>query len=129
MATPQTFYTGVFSTSGATGESVWFTASISIPQAFEAFIPVKYISPTNLSAGAECWAFRSMDGGTTYETTFTTSGTLVGVFSPTGGTTMIKNINLPRGTYLIGILSGGAGVAATFSFQWASTVEIVTAYS
>lgn len=103
-------------------QSAYCTFSFAITQEFEAFVMYEVQTPTNVSASPEITAFRSTDGGNTWET----DGTFKGVFPAVGASTHKKTINLETGQYLVQILTGG-GSAATWTVS-AQTAYVITAY-
>jgi hypothetical protein len=106
----------------AMGQSASLTVDISV-SGYEANVPFLGIQPntTSLSAGWECYAYRSADAGATYETVASVPMS----FARSPNTLDRKPLRVEGGYWLLRIQSGG-GVASTFSFQ-IGTIEHITA--
>ena len=101
--------------------SAYITFSFQLTAGFEAWVPIRCVTTANVSAGAEVYVWRSMDGGANWETL----ATLAEVFPRASSTNAQKGIRLDTGQYLIGVLTGGPnGVTVMMETAW-----VVTAYS
>lgn len=103
------------------GQSQSYTFTVNITQAWEIRIPVQVFFPTNVSQGPQINAYRSTDGGTTFDTV---------PLQPLGlprqsGTSNRISLRLETGQYAVQVLSGG-GSAATWTIS-VNTQELVTA--
>lgn len=103
------------------GNSSSFTFTVNITQAWEVRIPVQVFFPTNVSAGPQINAFRSTDGGVTFDTV---------PLQPLGlprqsGTSNRITLRLETGQYAVQVFSGG-GSTATWTIV-VNTSELITA--
>ena len=103
------------------GQSQSYTFTVNITQAWEVRIPVQVFFPTNVSQGPQINAYRSTDGGVTFDTV---------PLQPLGlprqsGTSNRISLRLETGQYAVQVLSGG-GSAATWTIQ-VNTQELITA--
>jgi hypothetical protein len=103
------------------GQSAFYTVTINITQAWEQRTPFKVFFPTNVSAGPQINAYRSTDGGSTFDTVPLAP---MGLSRQSGGSARVT-LRLETGMYAVSVLSGG-GSAATWTVQ-VPTSEIVTA--
>jgi hypothetical protein len=103
------------------GNSGSFTFTVNITQAWQIKVPVIIRFPTNVSAGPQINVYRSMDGGTTYDTVPLQP---LGLPRQSGGNQQ-TSIKLETGQYAIQVLVGG-GSSATWTVQ-VNTQEITTA--
>lgn len=106
----------------AMGQSSNLTVALSVA-GFEAWVPIQGHQPNtaNISAGLEIYAYRSTDGGSTYETVASVSTSI----ARNPNATDQKSIRLESGYWLLRIISGG-NVAATFSCA-VNTFDVLTA--
>ncbi len=106
-------------------QSSYVTFSFSNTAGFDAWIPIQVNYPAANSAGTEVYVYRSTDGGATYET----QGTLGMVFDRVASATAKRDLVLrDPGMYLVSVLAGGSGSAATFSVDFGATIELTTAF-
>jgi len=119
---PVQAFLDTFNSTGGVLQSQSITFSFGITQEFEAWIPIKVLTPAAVSAGAEVYTYRSNDGGNTFET----EGNFVGAFPLDNSATMIKNIHVETGQYLIEVMVSG-GSAGSYSAAM-DTAYVITAY-
>lgn len=119
---PVQTFVNTYNGTGGCLQSGSITFSFAITQEFEAWIPIKVITPANVSCGAEVYTYRSCCGGTSWET----EGNFVGAFPLDNSATMRKDIHVETGQYLIRVLVGG-GSAASYSAEL-ETAYVITAY-
>lgn len=125
MANPFFAYISTYAGKLGSGQSAYVTFSFANTQGFDAFIPIKVITPASVSAGAEVYVFRSTDGGASYETELSIGQ----AFSRANSSTQVKDLILrDPGQYLVAVLVGG-GSSATWSVDFASTVQLITAFA
>lgn len=122
VSTPQFAYGAALISGTAIAASSNATVSFYVG-GFEARVPFVGVQPNtaNISAGWEMYAYRSTDGGNTYETVATVAMTI----ARNPNITDRKTIVLEAGQWLLRLVSGG-NVAATYSFS-IGTVEMITA--
>jgi hypothetical protein len=121
VATPVETWTATISAGIGIGQSASFIFTVNITQAWQIKVPVIVRFPTNVSAGPQFNVYRSMDGGTTFDTVPLQP---IGLPLQSGGAQQ-ASIKLETGQYAIQVLSGG-GSAATWTVQ-VLTQEITTA--
>ena len=119
---PVQTFVDTFNGKGGCLQSESITFSFAITQGFDAWIPITVITPANVSAGAEVYTYRSADGGASWDT----EGNFVGAFPLSGSTTMIKDIHIETGQYLIEVMVSG-GSSASYSAEL-NTAYVITAY-
>ena len=119
---PVQAFTNTFNGVETISQSQFTTFSFAITQEFEAYVMLEVQTPTDISASPEIEIYRSVDGGSTWET----DGVFKGAFPAVGASTHKKTINLETGQYLIKILSGG-GSSATWTIS-NQTAYVITAY-
>lgn len=102
------------------GQSSSFTFTVNITQAWEVRIPVEVRFPTNVSAGPQINAYRSTDGGVTFDTVPLQP---LGLPRQSGGSQR-TTLRLETGQYAVQVLSGG-GSAATWTVR-VLTSELIT---
>jgi len=107
---------------GGTLQSGSVTFSFGITAEFEAWVPIRVLTPANVSAGAEVYIYRSNDGGATFET----EGNFAGAFPLDNSANMVKNIHVETGQYLIEVMVGGGSSASYSAAQ--ETAYVITAY-
>lgn len=108
----------------AMGQSVNATIPITVP-GWEARVPFRADqgNTANISAGPEFYAYRSTDGGATYETIASVGISITR--NPNG--TDRKALTLSTGYWLLRVITGGNGGSfGTTSFQ-IGTIENITA--
>lgn len=126
VSTPVLSYIAAPLASGtAFGQSAQLTVAVTVP-GVEAAWAVQLLQPntTAITAGPECYAYRSADGGTTYETV------------PYVGRSIVRNaagsdrvdLVLPTGYWLLRVVSGGAGGTFGTSSFWLATAAHITAW-
>lgn len=122
VSTPQLAYRSAPISGTAMGQSSNLTIATSVG-GWEARIPFVGVQPNtgNISAGWELYAYRSTDGGNTFET-IASAGMSI---ARNPNTSDRKTLRLDTGYWLLRVISGG-NVAATFSFS-VGTIEDVTA--
>jgi len=119
---PVQAFLSTFNGTGGVLQSQSITFSFGITQEFEAWIPITVLTPTNVSAGAEVYTYRSNDGGSNFET----EGNFVGAFPLDGSATLTKNIHVETGQYLIEVMvAGGSNGSYSASMD---TAYVITAY-
>ena len=119
---PVQAFVDTFNGSGGCLQSQSITFSFGITQEFEAWLPIVVITPADVSAGAEVYTYRSNDGGNTFETV----GNFVGAFPLDGGVTMMKDVHVETGQYLIEVMvSGGSNNSYSARLD---TAYVITAY-
>jgi hypothetical protein len=121
VATPVETWAATIQAGIGIGQSSSFTFTVNITQAWEIRIPIEVRFPTNVSAGPQINAYRSTDGGVTFDTI---------PLQPLGlprqsGTFARVTLRLETGQYAVQVLSGG-GSAATWTVR-VLTNELVTA--
>ena len=119
---PVQAFVDTFNGTGGALQSGSVTFSFAITQEFEAWLPIKVLTPADVSCGAEVYTYRSCDGGNTWET----EGNFVGAFPLSGSDTMIKDIHVETGQYLVQVMVGG-GSAGSYSAAM-NTAYVITAY-
>ncbi len=127
MANPVQVFVGTYVGGGGTSGSTFLTFSFANTGGFDAYVPVIITSPgtTSISAGAEVTAYRTTDGGTTWETV----GTVGVVFpKPTiAAQVQRRDLYLTTGQYLISVMVGG-GNSTTWTAQ-IGTAWVISAYA
>lgn len=103
------------------GNSGAFTFTINITQAWEIRVPVQIFFPTNVSAGPQVNAYRSVDGGVTFDTVPLQP---MGLPRQSGGNARCT-LRLETGQYAVQVLIGG-GSTATWTVV-VGTQELITA--
>jgi hypothetical protein len=86
-----------------------------------------YLPSANMSASPTTTIYRSTDNGNTFETTGTIAQSFPSSFTGAPSSPMVQDLNLPRGVFLVSVLSGGYGTANTFSAA-IGTAELVSCY-
>ena len=120
VSTPQVAYRSSLIGGTAMGQSANLTIATSVA-GWELRVPFVGAQPNtaNISAGWELYAYRSDDGGATYETVASVGMSI----SRNPNVKDQKAIKLDTGVWLLRIISGG-NVAATFSFSIGTQDEI-----
>jgi hypothetical protein len=121
VATPVETWAATIQAGIGIGQSASFTFTVNITQAWQIKIPVLIPFPTNVSAGPQIFAYRSMDGGNTFDTVPLQP---MGLPRQSGGSAQVS-LPLDTGMYAVQVLSGG-GSSATWTVQ-VNTQEITTA--
>lgn len=121
VATPVEAWAATLTGGTAIGNSSNYTFTVNITQAWEIRIPVNVLFPTNVSAGPQINAYRSTDGGSTFDTIPLNP---LGLPRQSGGNARIS-LRLETGQYAVQVLAGG-GSTATWTVQ-VNTQELVTA--
>src|SRR6476646_7694221 len=120
-ATPIETWAATLTAGVAINQSSSFTFTVNITQAWEIRIPVEVFFPTNVSAGPQINAYRSTDGGVTFDTVPLQP---LGFPRQSGGSERLS-LRLETGQYAIQVLAGG-GSTATWTIR-VLTQEIITA--
>jgi hypothetical protein len=120
-ATPVETWTATIQAGVGIGQSSSFTFTVNITQAWQIKIPIIVRFPTNVSAGPQIFAYRSMDGGVSFDTQPLQP---LGILRQSGGNQQVS-LRLETGQYAIQVLSGGGSVA-TWTVQ-VNTQEVTTA--
>ncbi len=122
VSTPQLAYRAAPVGGTAMGQSANLTIATSVG-GWEGRIPFVGVQPNtaNISAGWEFYAYRSADGGNSYETVASVGFSI----ARNPNISDRKTVRLDTGYWLLRVISGG-NVAATFSFS-IGTIEDVTA--
>jgi hypothetical protein len=121
LATPIETWLATISAGKGIGQSASYTFTVNLTQAWEGRFPINVLFPTNVSAGPQINAYRSTDGGVTFDTVPLQP---LGLPRQSGGSAR-TSLRLETGQYAVQVLSGG-GSAATWTVQ-VLTAEIVTA--
>lgn len=121
VATPVETWAATIQAGVGIGQSASFTFTVNITQAWEIRIPINILFPTNVSAGPQINAYRSTDGGVTFDTVPLQP---LGFPRQSGGNERVT-LRLETGQYAVQVLSGG-GSSATWTVQ-VNTQEIITA--
>ncbi len=120
MANPIQAFVAQLQNGTAVAGSGSLTVSFQITAGFQAFIPIKVVTPANISAGPEVHVYRSVDGGANWET----ESTVVDVFRRASNSTMMHVSIIETGQYLIRVLAGGPNTATVY----VDTAMVITAY-
>jgi hypothetical protein len=128
MANAVPVFVSTFVSAGiGVAQSGFATFSFANSAGFDVYVPVFINSPgtTSISAGAEVTVYRSMDGGTNWET----EGWPARVFSkPTTASQLQKaGVRLSQGVFLVSVMVGG-GCASTWTAQF-QTAWIISAFA
>ncbi|HSZ58557.1 MAG TPA: hypothetical protein VK797_23015 [Tepidisphaeraceae bacterium] len=121
VATPVETWTATIQAGIGIGQSSSFTFTVNITQAWQIKIPIIVQFPTNVSAGPQVFAYRSTDGGNTFDTQPLQP---LGLPRQSGGLQQVS-LRLETGQYAVQVLSGGGSVA-TWTVQ-VQTQEVTTA--
>jgi hypothetical protein len=121
VSTPVETWASTLTVGVAISQSTSYTFTINITQAWEIRIPVQVFFPTNVSAGPQVNAYRSTDGGVSFDTVPLQP---LGLPRQSGGNARVT-LRLETGQYAVQVLSGG-GSAATWTIV-VMTQELITA--
>lgn len=128
MANPVQAYVSTYVASLGAGQSGWATFSFCNTVGFDAEVPVEFALASAFSFSPTITAWRSTDGGASWESA--NQGTLLGVFAapPTQtAQTLRKVVILENGQYLIGVMAG-SHQNQSFSVKL-GTVRLISAYA
>lgn len=102
----QAFSPQLIAAQGLAGSSS-LTATLNLTAGWEVYVPFRGVQNANVTAGPEIRAYRSFDGGTTYET----SPSAAFAIARNSGVDSTITLRLDTGQWALQIVSGGPNTA------------------